>query len=129
MPDRPGIHGKNRPGTSLVVPKPKKPTPDNDMDYDFDSPAESTTPKKKEKKKKEKKKKNRRGLLQVNRTMTDREWADIARSAGKVGSRRIGGHATYRYGTTRPGKRGYRARKNLQRNRATYPVGSRWWMR
>ena len=112
-------------GDPLALRRPKKPTPDNDMDYDFESPANSATPKKKEKKKKEKKKKNRRALLQVNRTMTDREWADISRSVGKVRSRPS---SSAHFGRARIGG-GYQARRKLQRNRARYPVGSRFWSR
>jgi len=108
-------------GDPLALRRPKKPTPtppkpDEEM-YDFN------TPKKKEKKKK--KTKNRRALLQVNRTMTDREWADISRSVGKVRSRPF---SSAHFGRARIGG-GYQARKKLQRNRAIYPVGSRFWSR
>jgi len=93
MPDRPGMHGKDRPGTSLVVPKPKKPTPDNNMDVPEDDPW--VTPKKT----------TGRGrvALQVNRKLTAKEWQTIARSMNDrrrpnvpraVGRRRIGGRAS-----------------------------------
>jgi len=113
MPDRPGIHGKDRPGTSLALPRPKKPTPDNDMDYDFNSPAVSSTPKKEKKKKSKKKSKSRRALMQVDRTFTPKEWQTIARSmddrrrpyAGvPVGRARVGG-----WRTLKPARHGYGA--------------------
>ena len=90
-------------GDPLALPRPKMPTPDNNMDYDFDSPAQSSTPKTPKKKKKEKKKKkskSRRALLQVDRTLTPKEWQTIARSMNDqrrpyaprpVGRGRVGG--------------------------------------
>lgn len=124
MPDRPGMHGKDRPGTSLVAPKPKKPTPDNNMDVPEDDPW--VTPKKKKDKKKDKKNKQRRALLQVDRTFTPKEWQTIARSVPD--RRRPYRPSSVDFGRPRIGG-GYRARKKLQRNRATYPVGSRFWRR
>ena len=114
----------------LALPRPKKGKPKQpklklpDVDvamYDFESP------KKDKKTKKDKKNKQRRALLQVDRKMTDKEWTDIARSVGKVRSRPFAPSSAH-FGRPRIGG-GYRARKRLQRARATYPVGSRWWRR
>lgn len=86
-------------GDPLALRRPKKPTPDNEMDYDFNSPKKPT-PKKPTPKKKKKKSKSRRALLQVDRTLTPKEWQTIARSMNDrrrpyvprpVGRGRVGG--------------------------------------
>ena len=109
MPDRPGIHGKDRPKPKKPTPKPKKPTPDNNMDVPEDDPW--ITPKKK----------TGRGrvALQVNRKLTAKEWQTIARSMNDrrrpyagvpVGRARVGGWRTLKPKPAfRPARHGYGA--------------------
>lgn len=85
MPDRPGIHGKDRPGTSLVVPKPKKPTPDNNMDVPEDDPwvtPKKTTGRGRVALQVDRRRDRDRAAIKrsVNRKLTAKEWQTIARS-------------------------------------------------
>jgi len=84
MPDRPGIHGKDRPGTSLVVPKPKKPTPDNNMDVPEDDPwvtPKKTTGRGRVALQVDRRRDRDRAAINrtINRKLTAKEWQTIAR--------------------------------------------------
>jgi len=85
MSDRPGIHGKDRPGTSLVVPKPKKPTPDNNMDVPEDDPwvtPKKTTGRGRVALQVDRRRDRDRAAINrtINRKLTAKEWQTIARS-------------------------------------------------
>lgn len=83
MPD-----AKNsRPGASIDHRNPKQKKHPKGLPVDVVMEADPfVTPKKD--KKKDKKKGKGRGMLQVNRNMTDNEWATIARSVGQTRSNR-----------------------------------------
>lgn len=66
-----------------MLPKPKKPKgykPPKNPDAEMTEARAFDSPPKKEKKKKSKKKSKGRGMLQVDRKLTDKEWQSIARS-------------------------------------------------
>lgn len=102
MPDRPGMRGKDRPGTSLVVPKPKKPTPDNNMDVPEDDPWVTPKPTRRVLMQVDRRRDRDRAAIKrsINRKLTAKEWQTIARSMNDrrrpyagvpVGRARVGG--------------------------------------